>query len=94
MMDMAAEALEMDPFEIRRVNMMKIGSKTHTQHKLSAASLDRCLDAAESESRWEKGTPNVRGDKRSDLGGDDTRAPCTLGARFTNGKSTNKERVA
>ena len=34
MMDMAAEALEMDPFEIRRVNMMKIGAKTHTQHKL------------------------------------------------------------
>jgi len=93
MMDMAAEALEMDPFEIRRVNMMKIGSKTHTQHELSAASLDRCLDAAEKESRWEKGTPNVRGDKRSDLGGDDTRAPCTLGARFTNGKHTDNERV-
>lgn len=94
MMDMAAEALEMDPFAIRRVNMMKIGSKTHTQHKLSAASLDRCLDAAETESRWEKGTPNVRGDTRSDLGGDDTRVPCTLGARFANGASTNKERVA
>ena len=94
MMDMAAEALGLDPFEIRRINMMKIGSKTHTQHKLSAASLDRCLDAAEKESRWEKGTPNVRGNKRSDLGGDDTRAPCTLGARFKNGKTTDKERVA
>ncbi len=82
MMDMAAEALEMDPFEIRRVNMMKIGSTTHTQHKLTAASLDRCLDAAEKESRWEKGTPNVRGGKRSDLHGHDTRPPCTFGARF------------
>jgi CO/xanthine dehydrogenase Mo-binding subunit/aerobic-type carbon monoxide dehydrogenase small subunit (CoxS/CutS family) len=94
MMDMAAEALGLDPFEIRRLNMMKIGSTTHTQHKLTAASLDRCLDAAEKESRWEKGTPNVRGDKRSDLGGDDTRAPCTLGARFTNGKNIDKGRVA
>ena len=94
MMDMAAEALEMDPFEIRRVNMMKIGSTTHTQHKLTAASLDRCLDAAEKESRWEKGTPNVRGDKRSDLGGDDTRAPCTLGARFSKAKKIDNERVA
>ena len=94
MMDMAAEALELDPFEIRRINMMKIGSLTHTQHKLTAASLDRCLDAAEKESRWEKGTPNVRGDNRSDLGGDDTRAPCTLGARFTNDKNSDKERVA
>ena len=94
MMDMAAEALEMDPFEIRRVNMMKIGSTTHTQPKLTAASLDRCLDAAEKESRWEKGTPNVRGDKRSDLGGDDTRAPCTLGARFSKAKKIDNERVA
>ncbi len=31
MMDIAAEALDMDPFEIRRVNMMKIGARTHTQ---------------------------------------------------------------
>jgi xanthine dehydrogenase molybdopterin-binding subunit B/aerobic-type carbon monoxide dehydrogenase small subunit (CoxS/CutS family) len=94
MMDMAAEALEMDPFEIRRVNMMKIGSTTHTQHKLTAASLDRCLDAAEKESRWEKGTPNVRGGNRSDLGGHDTRAPCTLGARFADSKKADKERIA
>ncbi len=94
MMDMAAEALEMDPFEIRRVNMMKIGSTTHTQHKLTAASLDRCLDAAEKEARWENGTPNVRGSERADLGGDDTRKPCTLGARFTDEKKSGKERVA
>jgi CO/xanthine dehydrogenase Mo-binding subunit/aerobic-type carbon monoxide dehydrogenase small subunit (CoxS/CutS family) len=93
MMDMAAEALEMDPFEIRRINMMKVGSKTHTQHKLTAASLDACLDAAETDSRWEKGTPNVRGSYRSDLGGDDTRAPCTLGARFMDRKTSQDERV-
>ena len=94
MMDMAAEALEMDPFEIRRVNMMKIGSRTHTQQELKTASLDRVLEAAETASRWEKGTPNVRGATRSDLGGDDTRAPCTLGARFTNGKKSDNEKVA
>ena len=82
MMDMAAEALGMDPFEIRRVNAMKIGAKTHTQQTLETASIDRVMDAAEAASRWEKGAPNVRGAKRGDLGGPDTRKPCTLGARI------------
>lgn len=96
MMDMAAEALDMDPFEIRRINMMKIGSRTHTQQKLDTASLDRVLDAAEEASRWEKGAPKVRGDERGDLGGPDTREPCTLGARIAKpGTSKSKvERVA
>jgi len=82
MMDMAAEALGMDPFEIRRINMMKIGAKTHTQQTLETASLDRVLEAAETASRWEKGVPNVRGAERDDLNGPDTRQPCTLGARI------------
>lgn len=88
MMDIAAEALGMDPFEIRRINMMKIGAKTHTQQKLETASLDRVLDAAEEASRWENGAPTVRGDTRGDLNGPDTRKPCTLGARI---KSASKE---
>jgi CO/xanthine dehydrogenase Mo-binding subunit/aerobic-type carbon monoxide dehydrogenase small subunit (CoxS/CutS family) len=82
MMDMAAEALDLDPFEIRRVNMYRAGSITHTQHKLDRASLDQVLDAAETASRWEKGAPNVRGATRGDLGGPDVRAPCTLGSRI------------
>lgn len=88
MMDMAAEALGMDPFEIRRVNMMKIGAKTHTQQTLETASLDRVLEAAEEASRWEAGVPNVRGAVRGDLNGPDTRQPCTLGARI---KDASKE---
>ncbi|WP_424932739.1 molybdopterin-dependent oxidoreductase [Amaricoccus macauensis] len=82
MMDMAAEALNMDPFEIRRVNMMRIGSLTHTQQELQTASLDRVLEAAETASRWEKGAPRVRGVTRGDMNGPDTRQPCTLGARI------------
>ncbi|NNK79001.1 MAG: molybdopterin-dependent oxidoreductase, partial [Litoreibacter sp.] len=82
MLDMAAEVLGMDPFEIRRVNMMKIGAKTHTQQRLETASLDRVLDAAEEASRWESGAPQVRGAERGDLDGPDTRKPCTLGARI------------
>ncbi len=82
MMDIAAEILDMDPFELRRLNMMKIGSKTHTMQTLETASLDRVLDAAEEASRWEKGSSKVRGSKRKDLNGPDTRKPCRLGARF------------
>jgi CO/xanthine dehydrogenase Mo-binding subunit/aerobic-type carbon monoxide dehydrogenase small subunit (CoxS/CutS family) len=96
MMDMAAEALDMDPFEIRRINMMKIGAKTHTQQRLETASLDRVLDAAEQASRWETGAPKVRGQERRDLNGPDTRKPCTLGARIkadTKGGS-DAERIA
>jgi len=96
MMDMAAEALDMDPFEIRRINMMKIGARTHTQQKLETASLDRVLDAAEKASRWEKGAPKVRGATRSDLNGPDTRQPCTLGARIKDADtdSDKTEKVA
>ncbi|MHA6345387.1 molybdopterin-dependent oxidoreductase [Roseivivax sp. CAU 1761] len=83
MMDMAAEKLGLDPFEIRRRNMMKIGSRTHTQQELKTASLDRVLEAAEEASRWEPGAPAVRGASRGDLGGPGTRAPCTLGARIS-----------
>lgn len=96
MMDMAAEALAIDPFELRRINMMRIGSRTHTQQELTTASLDRVLDAAEEASRWEAGAPKVRGALRGDLGGPDTRQPCTLGARIGDAPEPPKtdERVA
>lgn len=82
MMDIAAEKLGLDPFAIRRINMMKPGSVTHTQHQLNSASINRVLDAAEEQSRWQHGVPNVRGATRTDIGGSDTRQPCTLGSRF------------
>jgi len=82
MMDIAAERLGLDPFEIRRRNMMRAGSLTHTQQKLNSAAIDRVLDAAEASSGWEPGAPTVRGSTRGDLAGPGTRQPCTLGARF------------
>lgn len=95
MMDMAAERLNLDPFEIRRRNMMRAGSLTHTRQRLDSASIDRVLEAAETASRWEPGAPSVRGATRGDLGGPDTRQPCTLGARFTPlGSGEITERVA
>jgi aerobic-type carbon monoxide dehydrogenase small subunit (CoxS/CutS family) len=93
MMDIAAERLGLDPFEIRRINMMRAGSRTHTRQELASASIDRVLDAAEAASHWEPGAPTMRGPERGDLDGPGTRAPCTLGARFKTNRKAD-ERVA
>lgn len=93
MVDMAAEKLGLDPFEIRRRNMMKPGSLTHTQQRLGTASLGMVLDAAESGSHWEAGPPTVRGAVRSDTHGPGTRKACTLGERFVV-PADSRERVA
>ncbi len=82
MLDIAAEKLGLDPFEIRRRNMMRQGSLTHTKQKLGSVSLDRVLDAAEKSAGWESGAPTVRGPKRRDLDRAGNRKPCTLGARI------------
>jgi CO/xanthine dehydrogenase Mo-binding subunit/aerobic-type carbon monoxide dehydrogenase small subunit (CoxS/CutS family) len=81
-LDICAEKLGLDPFEIRRINAMRDGAVTHTRQKLKSVGLLRALDAAETASRWEKGPPVSRGDARNDLDGEGTRPPCTLGARF------------
>ena len=81
-LDICAEKLGLDPFEIRRLNAMRDGAMSHTKQPLKSVSYVRALDAAEQASRWEKGAPVARGDVRGDLGGDGTRAPCALGARF------------
>jgi CO/xanthine dehydrogenase Mo-binding subunit len=80
-LDLCAEMLGLDPFEIRRRNMMRDGAITHTQQVLGSVSIGRVLEAAETASRWEAGPPG-RGETRSDLGGEGTRRPCTLGARL------------
>ena len=81
-LDICAEKLGLDPFEIRRLNAMRDGAMSHTKQRLKSVSYLQALDAAEQASRWEKGAPVSRGDTRGDLGGDGTRAPCALGARF------------
>jgi len=81
-LDIAAERLGLDPFEIRRINAMRDGAISHTKQKLGSVSLLRTLDALEEASGWEKGAPVSRGGGRSDLGRDDIRPSCALGARF------------
>jgi CO/xanthine dehydrogenase Mo-binding subunit/aerobic-type carbon monoxide dehydrogenase small subunit (CoxS/CutS family) len=82
-LDICAEKLGLDPFEIRRINAMRDGAVTHTRQTLKSVSILRALEAAERASAWEAGAPVARGDARSDLGGDGVRPACTLGARFS-----------
>jgi CO/xanthine dehydrogenase Mo-binding subunit len=93
-LDICAERLGLDPFEIRRINGMCDGATTHTKQKLNSVSLMRALDAAEKASRWEPGAPVSRGGTRRDLGGEGTRPPCTLGARFAALPADRKSEVA
>jgi CO/xanthine dehydrogenase Mo-binding subunit/aerobic-type carbon monoxide dehydrogenase small subunit (CoxS/CutS family) len=81
-LDICAERLGLDPFEIRRINAMRDGALTHTKAKLGTVSLMRALDAAEKASGWEAGPPVSRGGTRGDLDRGGTRPPCALGARF------------
>ena len=90
-LDICAERLGLDPFEIRRINAMRDGALTHTKAKLTSVSLTRALNALEKASGWEAGPPNSRGDTRCDLGRDDIRPPCALGARF---KAAEKQEAA
>jgi len=86
-LDICAEKLGLDPFEIRRLNAMRDGAVTHTKQKLRSVSYLRALDAAEKSARWEAGAPASRGSTRGDLHQEGARAPCTLGARFSETES-------
>jgi CO/xanthine dehydrogenase Mo-binding subunit/aerobic-type carbon monoxide dehydrogenase small subunit (CoxS/CutS family) len=81
-LDICAEKLGLDPFEIRRINAMRDGAQTHTKQQLRSVSYLRVLEAAERASKWEKGAPVSRGETRSDLSGEGVREACSLGARF------------
>jgi CO/xanthine dehydrogenase Mo-binding subunit/aerobic-type carbon monoxide dehydrogenase small subunit (CoxS/CutS family) len=93
-LDICAEKLGLDPFEIRRINAMRAGALTHTKQPLKSVSLLRALEAAAELSGWETGAPNARGATRSDLGRDGARAPCSLDARFEQRAAAAKSEVA
>src|SRR5262249_13412254 len=81
-LDVCAERLGIDPFELRRVNAMRDGALTHTRQKLRSVSLLAVLKAAEEASGWQAGAPVARGAARADFAKDGVRPPCTLGTRF------------
>jgi len=90
-LDICAERLGLDPFQIRRINAMRDGATTHTKAKLGTVSLMRVLDAVEKTSGWQAGAPSSRGATRSDLDRDGNRPAVSLGARFA---SSDKQEAA
>ncbi|MBT3535621.1 MAG: molybdopterin-dependent oxidoreductase [Rhodospirillaceae bacterium] len=93
-LDICAEKLGLDPFEIRRINMMQDGAVTHTKQTLATVSIADVLDGGEKASGWAPGAPTVRGATRSDLGLPGNREPCTLGARLVSTSEIGSEEVA
>ena len=81
-LDICAEKLGLDPFELRRINAMHDGALSHTGQQLGSVSLSRVLDAAEAGSGWESGAPVSRGAQRGDLNRDGIRPSSTPGARL------------
>ncbi len=82
MLDLAAEKLGLDPFELRMRNSQQIGTTTHTQQRLNSVSFPQVLAAARDGAEWAAGPPSVRGRLRSDLGGEGNRNHCSLGVRL------------
>ena len=93
-LDICAEKLGLDPFEIRRRNMMRDGAVTHTRQQLGSVSIGQVMEAAEKASGWQAGAPTARGGTRSDVDGEGVRQPCTLGARFKSPAKAAKREVA
>ncbi|HYF16663.1 MAG TPA: molybdopterin cofactor-binding domain-containing protein [Ramlibacter sp.] len=82
-LDLCAQRLGMDPVALRMVNLMRDGATTHTRQPLDRVLAVDCLEAVVKAAGWDSGVPHRQGlgaPARTDLGGDGTRAPCTLGA--------------
>jgi CO/xanthine dehydrogenase Mo-binding subunit len=85
LLDVVAESLRMDPFELRRINAMRDGANTHTQQDIvGPVALVKCIEAAAEASQWDPGIPHRQqlGQQRGDFGLAGTRAPVELGARL------------
>src|SRR5262249_2757815 len=90
-LDICAEKLGLDPFEIRRINAMRDGAMTHTKQKLRSVSLLAALKAAEEASGWQAGAPVSRGETRTDSAEGGVRPPCALGTRFASQDDAQSE---
>jgi nicotinate dehydrogenase large molybdopterin subunit len=91
-LDICAEKLGLDPFEIRRINALRDGGTTHTKQILGSVAMTSVLDAAAAAAGWEPGSPSSRGGTRRDLGSVGVRNPCSPGARFLSETDSSQHR--
>lgn len=88
-LDLCAEKLQMDPIQLRMVNLMRDGATTHTRQKIDRVLAVDCLDALTKLAGWDEGIPNRHGagpETRQDIGSSGIRKPCTLGTHLQHGE--------
>ena len=70
-----------DVAALASVSLWTVSNSFSHPERVASNTRERVLTAARDASRWEAGVPSVRGDKRTDLGGEGTRRPCTVTPR-------------
>lgn len=81
-MDICSERLGIDPFELRLLNGLKDGSKTHTQQALGHVAYCETLRRCRELSGWEPGPSRMRGPARKDVNGGEIVQPYIPGCEF------------
>ena len=95
-LDICAERLGLDPFEIRRINAMRDGAVTHTKQKLGSGQPPARARRRRKGLRLGEGRAGfARRRRASDLDRDDMRAAgCALGAPLCRARTTNRQEAA
>ena len=89
-LDLCAEKLQMDPIQLRMMNLMRDGATTHTRQKIDRVLAVDCLNAVVDLAGWDKGVPNRHGagkESRKDIGQSGIRQSCTLGTHLKQGEN-------
>ncbi len=89
-LDLCAEKLQMDPIQLRMMNLMRDGATTHTRQKIDRVLAVDCLNAVVDLAGWDKGVPNRHGagkESRKDIGQSGIRQSCTLGTHLNQGEN-------
>jgi len=88
-LDLCAEKLQMDPIQLRMMNLMRDGATTHTRQKIDRVLAVDCLNAVVDLAGWDQGAPNRHGsgkESRKDIGQSGIRQSCTLGTHLKQGE--------
>ncbi|MFV0363102.1 MAG: molybdopterin-dependent oxidoreductase [Suipraeoptans sp.] len=85
--DICSEQLGIDPIELRLINGLKTGSKTHTGQVLGNVSYSETLKQCAKIASWESGASNIRGQIRGDVNGNQIVRPYIPGCEFKSEKA-------
>ena len=80
-LDICAEKLGLDPFEIRRINALRDGGTTHTKQTLGSVAMTSVLDAAAAAQAGNRAA-RARGEERVAISGQLASEPMLTGRSF------------